>query len=61
MSKYRFVGSHAEDLDDGSSLEPLQEVTLDGDAAKGKRAQRLIEEGLLLEMDTKTTGKKEAA
>jgi hypothetical protein len=46
--KFRFVGNHVEDLDDGSILEPLQYVELDEEATHSPRAETLLAEGKLI-------------
>jgi hypothetical protein len=51
--KYRYVGAHVDNLDDGTVIAPLQEVTLSADAEKGKHASRLLDQGLLLEIKPK--------
>lgn len=50
MTEYRFVGTHTEDLADGSSVEPGATVELSKDGAKEPHNKRLLDAGLLVEL-----------
>lgn len=62
MSRYRFVGEHAEDLDGGQMLEPGDFVELEGEEAKLPRAAELLDSGKLIEAgeESKEAGKSAA-
>lgn len=49
--RYRFVGTHLEDLDEGPSLAPGDFIELTDAQAKMDRASSLIDDGLLIEVD----------
>jgi hypothetical protein len=51
MTWHKFVGSHQEDLADGSILTPGQEVDLDADALGEERNKQLVDDGLLINID----------
>ena len=54
MSKYRFVGAHADTLASGQPVGYDDNVSLDAEAQKDPHNRRLIDEHLLLEVPAKT-------
>jgi hypothetical protein len=56
--KYRFVGSHAEEVVPGQFVGPGDEIKLNADQQKDDNVKRLLDENQLLEIDT---GRKEAS
>lgn len=56
---YRFVGNHPDNLDDGSTVEPLAKVSLSADEAKQPHAARMLADGLLIEIKKPAATKEE--